>query len=105
MRPRLHFTLMPDWFCNPYEQIAVARQCCHVVPDNHLAWHWCASAINFTRRQSSEAAKCWRRASECKCPEDFKVAMLKWAQEVEDGTGDPPMPGMWDGPGGTLTPI
>jgi hypothetical protein len=105
MKPRVHFSLMPDWFCDPYEQIRVAMRCCHVLPNNHLAWHWCASAINFTRRQSNEAAKYWRRASECKCGEEFKVEMLKWAQEVEEGTGDPPMTGMRNGPGGTLTPL
>jgi len=98
---------LPAWYHNPYAQIEMAKEVCRIVPDDYRGWHWQASMLNFLAgRWCAEAAQCWQRAAQCVSTShlETKANLLRWAQEAEDGTGEPPMPGMWDGPDGGLTP-
>ena len=96
----------PSWLRDPFAQVRVAKQVCKIMPDHSLAWHWRASMTHFLKgRYCMEAAICWRRAALCDCQDEMKDHFLQWAIEAEAGTGEPPMPGMWDGPGGSVTKL
>ena len=98
IRPRSECRdVAPEWFHHPHEQIKLAVKCCIAVPDNAQAWHWRASMLAFLSRQSTEAARCWRRGAECSDADSrFREDMLQWAHQTEAGIGEPPFPGMWE---------
>ena len=97
----------PKWYYDFDEHIKIAARVCTCMPENEEAWHWQASLHAFLNRQSSVAADCFRRAAEAANNtaahpllggSSFTITSnkyLEYAREAEDGTGEPPMPGMW----------
>eukprot|EP00964_Phaeocystis_antarctica_P082167 scaffold51500_cov64-Phaeocystis_antarctica.AAC.2 len=97
----------PKWYYDFDEHIKIAARVCTCMPENDSAWHWQASLHAFLNRQSSVAADCFRRAAEAANnaaahpllgDSSFNITSnkyLEYAREAEDGTGEPPMPGMW----------